>query len=501
MRVGIGWSGVCSALMLSLWWCAGCSESVDDASADAVDVSSQAETVVAEDAALTSDAGPAVSEPDTASADDATVEVQPEASAQNVLLIIADDLGLDHSECYGAPGELAATPTLRGLCEQGVVFTNAWAMPTCSPTRATMLTGRYPMRHGVGAPSGGEQPGLGAGELTLPQVLDASPELGVAHANIGKWHLSAGLNIDGDPNDFGWGHFSGIVRGVVNDYYAWIKVVDGVSEAVETYATTALVDDAIGWVDAQDGPWVLWLALNAPHSPFHIPPTGLHSQALPETPGPCPNGSRETCYRAAIEAMDTEIGRLLDSLDAETRANTTIIYLGDNGTPGTVAQAPVDSAHAKGTLYEGGVHVPFVIQGPTVVQGGRSVDAIIDVSDVFATVLRLAGVDQATLDAQTTTTDSVSLTPYLADPEQTPLRAWTVSELHTSQTSEDQPGKAIRDARFKLILFQDGREELYDLLADAWESTELIGSGALDTEAQAAYDDLSAILAWLEVTL
>lgn len=415
-------------------------------------------------------------------------------SSQNVLLIIADDLGLDHAECYGATGSLASTPTIGTLCEEGVVFANAWAMPTCSPTRAAMLTGRYPLRHGVGAPSGGSQPGLPEDEQTIPRVLNAHPDLGVTHANIGKWHLSAGKNIDGDPNAFGWGHFSGIIQGVVSDYYAWTRVVDGVSEGVETYVTTALVDDAIAWLDAQEGPWVLWLALNAPHAPFHVPPPGLHSQSLPDTPGNCPLSKNATCYRAAIEAMDSEISRLLASMDADTRANTNIIYLGDNGSPGQVAQDPVTSTHAKGTLHEGGVHVPFVVHGPAVVEGGRSVDAIIDVTDVFATVLTLAGVDVDVADLDGITIDSVSLVPYLTDPAQAPLREWTLSELYASAASNDQPGRAIRDLRFKLIVFLDGREEFYDLLADSWETTDLLAGEALDTEAQTAYDTLSATL-------
>ena len=129
------------------------------------------------------------------------------------------------------------------------------------------------------------------------------------------------------------------------------------------------------------------------------------------------------------------------------------------------------------------------------VQGGRSVDAIIDVSDVFATVLTLAGVDVAGLDGATI--DSVSLVPYLTDPAQEPLREWTLSELYASASSDDATGRAIRDARFKLILFLDGREELYDLLADPWEATDLLAGETLDTDAQAAYDTLSATVAGL----
>lgn len=438
---------------------------------------------------------------------DATGDVDAEVSAdgpQNVLLIIADDLGIDASECYGMTGNIASTPNIRALCEAGVVFENAWVTPTCSPTRATMLTGRYPLRHGVGAPVGGGNPSLGNGETTLPGVLGNHPQWDVAHANIGKWHLTAGMNALSAPNDFGWGHYSGIFSGAVPDFFNWTKTVNGVQESVSNYATTELVDDAIGWIGAQEAqsrPWVLWLAFNAPHTPFHVPPAGLHTQTL-GVEGACPAGQDATCYRAAIEAMDAELGRLLGTLSPEVRARTHIIYLGDNGSPTQVAQSPVPAMRAKGTLFEGGVRVPFIVAGPAVVAGGRSVDAIIDGSDVFGTVLELAGMSLTTVASLLpvgTTTDSVSIVPYLQNPTQAPLRDWVVTELHASVAGDDRPGRAIRDDRFKLILFEDGREALYDLGADPWESEELITLG-LGLEAQASYDTLKAVLQGLLAT-
>ena len=144
-----------------------------------------------------------------------------------------------------------------------------------------------------------------------------------------------------------------------------------------------------------------WVAFNAPHTPFHIPPTNLHSYGA----NPATNLLK---YRAAVEAMDTEIGRLLLSVNAAT---TDIIFIGDNGTPGQVIQAPYDAAHAKDTLYEGGIRVPLIIKGPSVVSGGRTSNALVHAVDLFSTMLELAGVPLPT----TVTLDSKSLIPILSN--------------------------------------------------------------------------------------
>ena len=417
-----------------------------------------------------------------------------ESGAQNIILLISDDLGLDATECYAARDDAVSTPNIRALCDAGVVFEHAWAMPICSPTRASMLTGRYPHRTGVGAPSGGDQPGIEPDEFTLPRALDAHPDLGYTHANIGKWHLS-GRNNSGDdtPNRMGWGHFSGIIGGAVQDFYGWNKVVDGQQIYVERYATTSLVDDAIAWLQQRDGPFVLWMAFNAPHTPYHVPPAGLHDQDLgPE--GSCPAGRDLQCYRAAIQAMDAEIGRLLNALPSEVRARTNVIYLGDNGTPGGVAQSPFSRERSKDSLYEGGARVPFVIAGPAVVDGGRRVDAPIDVTDVFATILELAGVPAGAYVPEGTVVDSVSVVPYLRDPNQGPLRPWAMTQLLASNSRRTNVGKAVRDARFKLIRFADGDELFYDLDVDPFEGEELLAAGALEGDAAQSYAALAAVL-------
>jgi|GEM_PF-1321192 len=311
-----------------------------------------------------------------------TPGTNPTASNPNFLLLIADDFGLDKATfdasnpCYdiGDASEDPAMPNLAALCQSGVRFDNAWAMPTCSPTRATMLTGQLPFRHGIGAPLG-RGVSLSLDSTTLPGLL-AAAESGYATANIGKWHVS---NNPTDPNTLGWEHYSGTLTGGIADYERWSRTVNGVTETNTDYATTVAVDDAVSWLDGvpSEQPWLLWLAFNAPHTPFHKPPNELHEyDDLPEYD----NSLDPTPYFAAMsQAMDTEIGRLFDHLKTTGQwENTVIIFIGDNGTSGQIASTPFDRQHAKGSLTQGGIAVPMMIAGPGV-QGGRALSQIVSV--------------------------------------------------------------------------------------------------------------------------
>jgi len=227
---------------------------------------------------------------------------------ENILLIIADDFGVDSHGIYGIGSSTAPTPTIDGLATEGVRFLQAWSNPLCSPTRATLLTGRYSFRTGVGFPTS-ESRQIGLHEFTLPQALS---QLGYSSAAIGKWHLSGDSNGGGyNPNLMGFDHYSGNLDGFVPDYYNWTKTVNGIDSTVTNYATTENVDDALDWISDQgESPWFLWLAFNAAHSPFHAPPSDLHSIDFDRNDLP-----RDTLYYPAmIEAMDTEIGRLLSSI-------------------------------------------------------------------------------------------------------------------------------------------------------------------------------------------
>lgn len=421
------------------------------------------------------------------------------ATAQdNVLLLLADDLGVDRVAAYGEHPDPGRTPVIDALAAGGVLFRNAWASPSCSPTRAGLMTGQHAFRTGVGFPIDpkADRHALWAGETTLPRLLEPD----VACLLVGKWHL--GLDQPGLPG-LGpalqhplacgfrrfWGSFSGISQpALVNDDYTdWVKVVDGVPQHCTTYNTTATVDDALALIATTPEPWFACVAFNAPHHPYHAPPPELHGFTLPPTVAQ----DLPLHAKAAVEAMDTEIGRLLDSLDPGVRSRTLVIFAGDNGTAVEATTAPFPPAHAKGTVYEGGLNVPLVVSGPGVAQGAECA-GLVTTTDLFATIADVFGAEQAT------GLDSVSLRPYFSDPGRPSLRATVFAETFKPNgfAPWSERSRAVRDARFKLIRRQAGTgqvDRMFDLAGDPFEQVDLLAS-PLSPEAAAAHAALLVAL-------
>ena len=388
-------------------------------------------------------------------------------AGNNVLLIIADDFGTDSQSLYNTtPGATAPTPNINSLASSGVRFTQGYAYPVCSPTRASILTGRYGFRTGMGDVVTAAS-ALTAAELTLPEVVGQHSGLGIQAGMFGKWHLSDGTPaaVRALPNSIGgWPHYAGSTSGALMSYSSWLKTTNGSNATVTTYPTTDVVNDAVAWINARNGAgqkWIAWLAFNAPHAPFHVPPTNLHSYGA----NPATNLLK---YRAAVEAMDTEIGRLLQSVNPAT---TDIIFIGDNGTPGQVIQAPYDSTRAKDTLYEGGTRVPFIIKGPSVSAGGRTDGSLVHVVDLFSTILDMAGVPLPTSVAL----DSRSLMPILGQQNPTERSRLYVEKFDVSDPTSG--GRGLRDDRYKLIRLNNGSDEFYDLSGDPAEASNLLAGG------------------------
>ena len=428
------------------------------------------------------------------------------AQSDNVLLIVADDLGVDYVGAYGEGTNPPPTPHIDALATGGVLFRNAWAHPSCSPSRASILTGRYAFRTMVGRWISFQQspPNVGLlqdSEWTIPEILDADGG-GYAHAMIGKWHLGNAYQSPDMPRQVGgFSHFAGSLEGQIPSYTSWTRVVDGVPAQTSAYCTTQNTDDALSWIQQQTQPWLCVLTYQAPHIPYHAPPAHLHTQNLTGlTPQPNHTPQNIPFYRAMVESLDTEIGRLLATLGPGVLAATNVVFVADNGTVQRQSVAPFDGTRAKGTPYEGGVNVPLLIRGPAVQQPGREVGALVNIADIFATVLDLTGA----LDAAPPymARDSVSLAPYLSDPNQAPLRDYAYSEQFTGTTwpAPNNNGYAIvRDAQYKRIhYYGSAQDRLYDLVSDPWENTNLINSS--DPQVQQAAAALLAQIQGLRAT-
>lgn len=404
------------------------------------------------------------------------------ASAQttNTLLLIADDVGIDGIGAYGAVANPPPTPNLDQLARGGVLFRNALANPLCSPTRASVYTGRYPFRTGVGTALAPGAQGLRLSERTLPEILDAN---GTRHALIGKWHLGDAIGADA-PNQHGFGHFAGTLGPQVSNYFSWPKTTNGTTATSTTYATTDLVNEALAWMGTQTQSFVCVVAFQSAHTPLHAPPAALHTQNLA---GLNPGTTPLPFFKAMVEAMDREIGRLLTSLPPTVLANTNVIFMGDNGTMRSVTQAPLDPLHAKGTLYEGGTRVPLLVSGPIVAAPGREVSALVDPTDLFATVCELQGLDARAQVPASVALDSISFVPHLRSASAPLVRPVAHVEVFPGTGA----GHAVRDARWKLIRFSgaNARDELFDLAADPYEQVNLY-DGSLTPEQQTAYEDL-----------
>ncbi len=287
---------------------------------------------------------------------------------RNVILIIADDLGSDWCGFQEDRVDTVNMPNVRKLLSRGVRFANAWSNPVCSPTRAGILTGRYSFRTGVGnVVVAGNQ--LDTAEMTIPKLLkNANAPTKYAVANVGKWHLHTPMQTNyNNPSKMGWDYFAGTFTGQpVTTYTNWNKVTNGVASTSTNYLTTETTNDAINWLGQQGSkPFFLWLAFNAPHSPYHLPPDSLIINRSLSGITMDINQNPKAYFKVMAEAMDNRIGKIVEWLQANNKwDNTDIIFIGDNGnTLNTAQTTPLN--RSKSTVYQPGIHVPFIISGPS----------------------------------------------------------------------------------------------------------------------------------------
>lgn len=409
----------------------------------------------------------------------------------NVLFVLLDDVGIDRIAGYGAGSRPARTPTSDALAAEGVSFQTVYAAPSCSVSRAQILTGRYGLRTGFRETITDESEtfALPDGELTIPEMLTGAADRTWTTAVFGKWHLVDRLVFEDDAiTRQGFDVFQGTIANLVGDYYRWEQHwADGTTSQRTGYATSAVVDDAAAFVTTAPEPWLAWVAFHAAHDPIQPPPDALlaeplQSDAVPEV------------VDAMIEATDTELGRLLAAMDPSVRARTTIVVLGDNGTSSAAVRPPLDPEHSKVSVYEGGVRVPLVIAGAAVRGPARRSDALVDTVDLFTLVADLAGVPLTGEQALSlpgeppVSLDGVSLLPLLRDPDAVGERRY----LYAAKAHPNGPPpwqhevSTVRDADWKYV---DGpsHPELYRLADETLdEGPDLLAAGGLSAEAEAA---------------
>lgn len=406
------------------------------------------------------------------------------AARPNILFILADDLGSESSALYpdlydanvpSGHGQVS-TPTLSALAAKGVVFDNVWASPLCSPTRATLLSGLYGHNTGV-TTVGNILPGSTTSIFELIAGSASSPRYHMAV--FGKWHLgglgAAGMNHV--VNETGVPLYKGFLGSHIMNYYSWtLDSSTAPSTNTKVYSTTALTDFAIDFIRSQDGsqPWFVYLPYNAPHGTapyngFQVPPAGLFTVDVGARPAGDPTvyNNDIPVYQAVVQALDTEIGRLLRAMEqAGQLNNTVIIFMGDNGTPAPVKDGASRIRGAKQSVYEGGVRVPMFVAGPGVTRRGRD-PHLISSTDIYATIAELAGVRLA----ENSINDSYSIIPLLTSDKADTGRNYSFTEL-CANTGAGRKQFAVRDQQYKL-LYNGTEWEMFDLKSDPWETANL----------------------------
>jgi arylsulfatase B len=316
----------------------------------------------------------------------------------NIIIILADDLGWGD---VGFHGSEIATPNIDRLAKEGVILNRYYTASICSPTRAGLLTGRYPDR--VGIRSTGITPwrdyGLDTSEVTLPEIL---AEAGYKHrAILGKWHLGHS-RLEYHPLKRGFTHFYGHYNGAI-DYFThkrqgeldWHN--DYETSYDKGYATDLISREAIKCItDYNDeAPFFLYVAYNAPHSPLQAKEEDLLQYGFDKNKPQFAKGkghgnTRRQTYSAMVTNMDRGIGEILETLKAlDIEDNTLVLFHSDNG-----AGAGASSGKLRGRKYqewEGGVRAPAIIKWPDGFEGERILDQVTGYIDVVPTLKEIAG--------------------------------------------------------------------------------------------------------------
>ena len=408
-----------------------------------------------------------------------------DARPPNIVLILADDLGWRDTGFSGS--DFIETPRLDKLASEGTVFTHAYACAAnCAPSRAALLSGQYAPRTGVytvGSPERGRaqrrklltpsnKTRLAPEVVTIAEVLKTR---GYATASIGKWHLGEGEK-DG-PTAQGFDvNVAGNRRGAPRSYFSPYKNKDLEDGPEGEHLTKRLTDEAIRFVEKNARqPFFLYLPYFAVHTPIQ-PSPDLRAKYEGKVPGVL---HQHAGHAALVEGMDRQIGRLLDTLDAQgLTKDTVVVFTSDNGgSAGATRMTPLRGS--KGMYYEGGIRVPFAVRWPGRIPGGKRRPTPISGIDLYPTLASVAG---ATV-PPTHALDGVDLRAHwegAGAPKRDALYWHFPAYLEAGRGLglgpwRTTPVSVIRKGRYKLLeFFEDGRLELYDLNKDKDEGHNLV---------------------------
>lgn len=403
----------------------------------------------------------------------------PAATRPNVVLILADDLGWTDLACFGS--DLYQTPHLDKLARDGVKFTqNYSACTVCSPTRAALMTGKYPARVHITDWLPGQPPDNP--KLLVPKIKQALPleeatlaeafkAAGYATASIGKWHLGEEPFY---PDKQGFDvNIAGTERPAPPSYFAPWKIPTLTEGRDGEYVTDRLAEEAVKWIEAQkDKPFFLYLPHFAVHTPIQGRPDLVEKYRDVKGRGHLIHSN--AVYAAMVESLDAAVGRVRETLEKHQLAgHTVIVFTSDNGgrlTQGTTSNHPLRAG--KGSCYEGGTRVPMIFYWPGVTRPGSSNDTPVITMDLYPTLLDIAGVN----DLPGHRSDGLSLAPLLRGVGKLKRDTlfWHYPHYQHYQLGGTTPYAAIRGGDFKLIeYFADGAVELYNLKDDLGERQNL----------------------------